>query len=477
MLFASVFGAGHFFDMVLVANALPLIVATAVLYISQNFLVPEFHRTAKPITNSEKLTVFLSVFFVGAIFLSVLLYAFGEPVIFQYTKQSAGEEMQLIFRMYQLFVLSLPFVAASSVISAYLNAEFRFAAASIIPYVPNIVVIFCVIAFQPKIGIMAIPVGNFAGYILLALVLFVWTRPSIPMRSVYFEVIRKTPWKAFAGIVFIEFIGQTYILADRYFFKQVPSGGIAAINYASTIFSLPMQIIPFAVSTVLFAKLSREYQLGNLKSIESALQKSTRLMVFIFVPISFVLFIYGDGLISLLFARGKFDQTAVAATFHILRVLIVGFTAYAVYSVLNRVMFSLQLIRQLILLTLFAMIVKITGNILLSRDFSTEGLAAATVIAYFVSLGMSVFFLRKKGLALPMNAQIPEFVLSCINGVVSYFSVHTLIPVGEHGDSYKFIGALLFVLVYIINSSFVSSQSHQLFLERMPFWRKKLPWQ
>ena len=66
------------------------------------------------------------------------------------------------------------------------------------------------------------------------------------------------------SLVFIEGLSLSYTVIDRYFIGEVSVGGIAALNYAFVIYSLPISIFSIPLITTMFSKFSSSPKLCKL---------------------------------------------------------------------------------------------------------------------------------------------------------------------------------------------------------------------
>ena len=186
--------------------------------------------------------------------------------------------------------------------------------------------------------------------------------------------------KSLIWIFIIETIGQFYILADRSFLHQVEVGGIASINYASNIFSLPMQIFSIALTTAIFPKLSESYSQNTNDAFYNTLDKSIRIMIIIFLSITTIFFLFGEPIVRLFFERGKFRPEDTITTYNVLKILSISIVFYSVYAVLNKVFYTTNMLLSLMVITIFGIFIKIGFNIILVNKYAQYGLAMSTSI-------------------------------------------------------------------------------------------------
>ena len=173
-------------------------------------------------------------------------------------------------------------------------------------------------------------------------------------------------------------------------------GGIAAINYAQTIISLPISIIILSLSTAIFPKFSFDYHNHSTTNLEQGFKDAIAIVLLIFIPISILFHFMSTDIIRLFYQRGVFDSNDTKTTIEAFLILNYGLVIYAVYSIFNKIFYSAKLISHLFSITILGIAVKIASNLILVKYFDYKGLALATVISYFFFFLSSLWVLSYK---------------------------------------------------------------------------------
>jgi putative peptidoglycan lipid II flippase len=352
----------------------------------------------------------------------------------------------------------LPLNAGISVLSAYLQAEFKFAHPALSQLILNIGVILLVILFYNKLDIWSIPIAYLGGTILQFVYLFYYSKLRIRFNS--FKLFRKNdsiaPSNTFILIIFIEAVSQLYLICDRYFYTSVDSGGIAALNYALIIYILPISIISYAISTVIFPQMTYLFVEKKMEQMQLALQKYLSNSIYVFLPTSFILFFWGDILIQIFFQRGKFNSLDTIMTFKILKIYSISLIFYSCYAIINKVIYSLGLVKQLLLLTISGIIIKVILNILLVGASRQNGLALSTTFTY-IYFFLGGFYLVKNKIKIKQDGYfLKELLFNILNGFICYVLVVTSIP-SEKSIVVSIACIISFSGLYFLNSIMLSS--------------------
>ncbi len=171
-------------------------------------------------------------------------------------------------------------------------------------------IISLLLLFSDKFGVYVIPVGYVVGMVLQFFFLLIKSQKvsKLNLFANNNELIlsKSLISSSLMIIILIESLSQLYSLFDRYFYADISSGGIAALNYAFIIWFLPVTIFSISLATAVFPIITKAISDYPQDEIEKIYNESISVNTFIFIPLAFILFFYGDTLIKILFERGKF---------------------------------------------------------------------------------------------------------------------------------------------------------------------------
>jgi len=473
VVFANYFGLNTQYDLYLVGAVLPITINTVILYLAQNYLIPNYNKVKVNDTDGSYKFVnstFWSFTFFGAV-LSLILFYFSGFIIKYYLQTASAEYLNSTLYVFRIFLLTIPLNSAFSVLAAFLQAEFEFKTPAVSQLLLNISIIFLVVIFSNSFGVYAIPAGYLLGSLIQLIFLLVKSKRKI--RFNFFNFIKDGNVRSIINYslvitILIESISQIYLLADRYFFDSVQKGGIASLNYAMNIFLLPVTIISVALSTAIFPKLSHSFSSNMKEDVQKKLDNFYSINLFLFIPISFVLILYGDVIIRILFQRGEFDSNAVLMTFGVLKYYALSLVFYSSYTVINKLMYGANLGRELLLITVAGCLLKVFANFILVKDYEQNGLAISTSISYmfFFLVGAAVTVYKLK---MEIIHFIKEFFFNIFNGILSSLISILVIPGGLFSSALAdgFLRLVIFLLVYAINSKLVDQSAVKLFEEAL----------
>jgi putative peptidoglycan lipid II flippase len=472
MIFANNFGLGTEFDLYLVGAVLPITINSIILYIGQNYFVPGFQKLySSDNETAQKFYKHSFITFIGfGIIISIILFFTSNAIIDLYMHQALAESKTAAEIIFRIFLVTIPFSAAISIFSALLQAiyEFKYPAVSILFL--NISIIISLILFSDQLGVYIIPIGYVAGTILQFVYLLVKSQEKVKLNLLgntkELNLSKSLISTSLIIVIIIESLGQLYSLFDRYFYADISTGGIAALNFASIIWLLPISIFSLSLATVVFPSITKAITDYSQEQVEKIFNENISMNTFIIIPFAFVLFFYGDIIIRLLFERGKFVEESTATTFGVLKFYSISLVFFSVYAIFNKIFYSLNAIKLLLWITLVGLLLKLFLNFILI-DFEQNGLALSSSISYIYFSVVSYIVLTAKLKIKKRTLFIKDFLFQLINCGLSFLitriiSTHFL----KISIFNEVVVLFLFFLIYTINA-FLTEHSAVLITTRV----------
>ena len=425
ILFANYFGIGLEFDLYLISAVLPLTINSVFLNIAVNYFIPSYHRSKQnfSIQTDNLLSNSFWLFILSGILVSIILFFLASAIFSFYIPGASEDELSMVKLIFNFLLITIPINAGTSILIAYLQAEYQFKAPALSQIFVNIAFIFILIILQDKIGILTVPLAFILGLTIQLMYLIKFCpKMKLPiLGGQYAAQIITSYSRILFSIVLIETVGQFYLLSDRYFYSFVDIGGIAALNYSFNLFLLPVSILSFSLTSVLFPRFSETISNDDKIEFRKNFIKSLEITLLIFIPIA-VLFIFsGETIIRILYERGSFTAEATNITYSVLKIFSYMLPFYAVYAILNKVIYGIRKINILLLITLIALLIKILGNFILVKIYQQEGLAISTILSHFFFFITSILVLKNYTGIEPFLLMFKSMVMILFTVLISYF--------------------------------------------------------
>jgi putative peptidoglycan lipid II flippase len=459
--FAAYFGLQQEFDLYLVGAVIPVVINTIILYIGQNYFIPAY-SSLKEQFQIKFLNSTIIIFLVFSILISIILYLFTDAIMNIYLTNSSIEIRSVASSIFKIFLLTIPLNSLISVLSAYFQVKLKFYLPAISQLVFGITILLVVLFFNSYWNIYSIAAGFLAGSFFQLLILLLASRRdkifSFVFRNYNFDFLRLFP-KGLGIVIFIEIIGQLFLIVDRYFLNSVDPGGISALSYANNIYSLPISIISLTFATVIFPRFSEDYNAG-LEKFSTNLGKSISINTYIFVPITFILYFFGDDIIKVLYYRGKFLADDVVMTFEILKILSLSLVFFSAFAIINKAMYSVGALKFLLSINLIVFAFKAFSSAFFVNYFQQEGLALSTSLSYVLITVMCSIYLYRK-LKVFNKIWWNDLIISISNGAISVLIVIILFSFIELNYWISFfLKPGLTLIIYILNSMLITQKSY-----------------
>ncbi len=135
---------------------------------------------------------------------------------------------------------------------------------------------------------------------------------------------------------------QFNVLINNYFAVSLGDGPVTALTTAFQLWQLPVGLFGVATGMVVLPTVSRMILNEDRREIGEHIAKALRFVAFFAVPSLVVLGVLGKECISVIFQRGKFDESSVLMTGNILSAYSIGLLGYAGTKVVQPVFLALE---------------------------------------------------------------------------------------------------------------------------------------
>jgi len=461
MIYAKNFGLSSEFDLFLTCAALPIVINTAVLYLGQHYFIPAYNKLASE-SDSDGIEFLNNTFwnFIIAGILISLLLLISSKIIIGFFLSNLGYDLQAKgLRIFVLFLITLPFNFGMSIVTAYMQAKFKFIYPAISQLVVNITIIIVVFFFTGLFKIFVLPISFIAAYFLGFLMII---RPVMSGLGLKRYLKKRESFKTVDGknlfyLVVIESLSLSYILIDRYFIGKIPAGGLAALNYALVIYLLPVSIFSITLTTTMFSKFAFS-SARSANTLKLDFNKAIGINSFIIIPIMFVIFLWGDVFLKIFYERGAFTASDTIRTHKVLQFYIVSLVFYSAYLIAVKLFYSINRYALIMYLSIAAFFLKILLNYLFVDKLFQNGLALSTSLIYLFLFVLAFYYAVRQ---INMNnywSCYVSIVYYLLNGILSYLIMRVcFIFITDQELWAKACEMILFLVIYVLNSFYLDN--------------------
>ena len=364
---------------------------------------------------------------------SILIMIFADPLVRYVVAPGLNESaMSLAINMMRVIAINPFLFSISTVLSSMQQAVGRFIFYSLAPALYNVGIIVGILVFTNGInifgiqlfegGIMGVALGVVFGALLQLAV------SIIGLVGLGFDYNFKITWKnqgfrkvlkllpsrsADQGIDYIMSIINTN-LASR-----MGEQSIRAFQQASSLRSMPINLVGVAISTAFFPRLSEEAGLGDESAFRKTYRSALNTIILISMPIAVIAF-YARGYVVNFIKNGGDPKIA-----SVLGAFVIAIITQSMYHIVARGFYAKQNAKTPLIISVAAFVVQISAAVLLSSmGFGPEGLAYATSISAVFEVGTLLLIQNRKGNKLVDKQFWATFIriaiASAIAGAVSW---------------------------------------------------------
>ncbi len=428
VLVAYYFGASAQVDAFVVAMLIPAMVLGIISGGMQAVIIPVY--TEKKKEDVEKARLFVNqVFFINLILLGFLsLFMILFPALFVKLVAYGFHEQRLSLAAY--FLRYLVIFGFLNVFVGFfvglLQSEKQFLFPAVTLLIGNSLIPASILLFARRIGINSWTIGeiSFGAFAFSVLFLFLFFEKKLFHAFQVFHIKWREILQFFAlllPVFFTSGVNVIYQIVDKSVASSLPSGSVAALNFAQLIYRIPYGLLAVPIATSVYPTLSSLAAEKEYLKYTEVIKKTFSLLSFIALPISLFFIVYSNVIVNLLYRHGAFTEHAASLTAFAVSMYSIGLIAFSLNFFFQRVFFSFKDTKTPLYITIFTVLLNAVGDVLLSKVWGVGGIGLATSISAIMSLFLYLLFIRKKRFVenFPYRFLVKEFLKLTIVLIVS----------------------------------------------------------
>ena len=374
----------------------------------------------------------LNVFVVSSGLLAVLLF-FSTPFLMRFIAPGFSVyQIERAIILTRIMLLSPVFFGLSSIFSGVLQYFNRFLIYGLCPIFYNLGIIFGILFFAPKMGILGVVLGVILG----AFLHFAIQIPSILncgfryKRIINFKDDKiKRVFYLMIPRMFGVSVQQINLIVTNAIASTLISGSISIFNLSNNIQYFPIGIIGVSFAVASFPALSKDWVEDRKEDFINNFSVTFNKIVYFVSPIMVFIFILRKQIIEIIFQDGLFSDLSAQLASSSLALFCVGILASSLIPLLFRAFFSLKDTKTPTLIAVFSMLVNISLSFLFTYQesflhvffrniFSFEktnnilvlGLPFAFSLSAIVQFFLMLFFLKVRLQKLSLKTVYKHFL-------------------------------------------------------------------
>jgi putative peptidoglycan lipid II flippase len=254
-----------------------------------------------------------------AISIFVVIGVFAAPYLINVIAPGFhGDKRDLTIRLVRILFPGAGLLVMSAWCLGVLNSHHRFFASYAAPVAWNAVMIAALVWYGPRSGQNRLAIdlafASVAGAGLQILVQLPQTAPLLGHARLHFDRVRgalRTVFTNLLPVIVGRGVGQVSGYVDNLLASLLPTGAVAAINYAQILYFLPVSLFGLSIAAAELPSMSRatvETNAGVFEALRLRLNSGLRQIAFFVVPSSAAFIFIGDAIVTLLFQSGAFTH-------------------------------------------------------------------------------------------------------------------------------------------------------------------------
>ncbi len=402
LVIAASFGVGDALDAFLIAFLPLLFVIDVVVRAFTTALIPTYVQVQEQQGTEAAQNLFSQAMAMAlALLIGVsAVIALSVPYLLPFLGLGFDAEKQALTQ--RLFYFLLPAIiirGIATVWSAILNADERFGLAALVPMIVPVSSIIALLAWRSAFGIYALVVGTIGG-LSLELLLLGWKLKRyktalIPRWHCKSPAMRQVIGQYLPMVAGASLMGGT-TLVDGAMAAALAPGSVAALNYGNKTVTAILRIGAGAIGTAMLPFFSKLIGVEDWTTVRRILKTYSLLILLVTIPITLLIFVFSEPLVSLLFERGEFSETDTQLVGQIQAMYGLQIPFYVLGILFVRLISSMNANYILMFGSFLNLLLNIVLNYIFIQYWGVVGIALSTVCVYIFSCSfVTIMALRR----------------------------------------------------------------------------------
>ncbi len=372
-------------------------------------------------------------------------------------------QQALTASLLRYLLISTAIFSVSGLVMGILNAHQHFFLPALAPVLYNVAIILAAWFWHQQYSVASLVFGVIIGAILHFAIqlpglyrLHFHYYPILSLRDAAVRKVMKLMAPRVAGLAAVQltFLVNTILASD------LPTGSLAALNYAFLLMLLPQGIFAQAVGTAAFPTFAAQVARGEMDAMRRAFQRTLSNVLFLTLPATAILFVFRYPIIQVLLQHRAFDAHSTAMTAYALAFFSLGLCGHSAVEILARAFYAMHDTATPVAISIGAMALTVLLSLWLVHPMLQGGLALATSIGVLLEMSVSLLFLSRRlhglgGKALAVSAG-QNALAALLMGVTAWLvlrALPTLSPWWSATVGLLLSSLLYFGLAYLLGSN------------------------
>lgn len=368
-------------------------------------------------------------------------------------------QQALTAELVRWMLVSTVIFGVSGIIMGVLNSFQHFLLPALAPVLYNLSIIAGAWFLAPRYGVFGLVLGVVVGAALHLDVqmLGLWWygaryTPTLGLRDPKVREVARLMGPRVLGLAAV----QVNFWVNTLLASSLPTGSLAALNYAWLLMLLPQGIVAQGVATAAFPTFASLQAQGRWGELRTTVTTTLRGILFLAIPAAVGLLTWRTPLVRLLLERGEFTAQSTALTTAALAFYSIGLIGHSAVEILARAFYALHDTRTPVIVGVSTMALNVVLSLLLRGPLLHGGLALANTLAILLEMTLLFILLSRRIGGLDWRGLTATAVKTSAASLAMGAALWWL--AGQFADVSKYalgiggliVGALIFLLVAFV---------------------------
>ncbi len=407
---------------------------------------------------------FVTIIFLITTLLTVVGIIFSKQIVTSIADGFSYETSQLCAELLIILFPTMIFTGIAYSFIGILQSLDEFTIPAAMSIVSNGIIIFYLFALNKTFGVFGLAVSYLLGWIMQTVIQV----PPLIKKGYHYKPTLNFKDEGLKKVfllmlpVMVSTLVQPVNIVINTKFASHLEGGVAALEYANSLYTIIAGVFVLSIANVIFPKLSRLTEDKQSDEFGKTLGITLKSTFFLLIPMMVGLIVLAEPIIRIVYERNEFDSNSTLITSTALKYFSVGMLGFGMQNILNRGFFAIKDGKTPLVTGIISIITNLILSIVLVKYMQIGGLALASAISSLIS-GITLLIPMQKKLGNIVTKQtfidtIKMLISSCVMGGVVYLIYNLLSNV----LSVTFLNQIIMlgtsttigVLVYIILAYF-----------------------
>ena len=401
LIIARAFGRGDAIDAFLIAFILPSFVMSVGMSALGYALVPVFIDLRHREGDEAASRLFSSIMLLGTAVLVVVAILLGLFASFYLPFLGHNFPASKLELTRQLLYVLLPWIffsGVSTLATAVLNANEKFALPALTPLLTALITISLVLFASRRWGVFTLAAGAVTGSFAEATILLLFlTRNGIRLSFRWhgFNADVRSVLGQFAPMITGGILMGSTPVVDQAMAAMLPAGSVAALGYANRIVGSILSLTALALSTATLPYFSRMVAANDWAGCVHTLKRYSMLVAGLSVPFTLLVIAFSRPIVRIVYQRGAFSAADTELVSWVQACFALQLPFYVCSMLFVRFITAVRRNDVLVYVSAINLVLNVSLNLALMKIWHVAGIALSTSIMYMVAFSMvSIWSIR-----------------------------------------------------------------------------------